>query len=864
MILESLVTQVTQRFQHEKRANVCLWFDPTREFVRLLPGLRGYLATMSSPPFELLEYDAHAYHGQVWLKHRVHSVLKGLTPADPLCQRGKYRFLIYFPLAEERMDGADERGKHHLELMEEYRIAGLIWRVGGKRPSLFRFLREAGASLSAVPAEQRRLYEGGEDSLLAKYTAKFADRPRVFWESQLTPEVAQARLLGDADQTIIQLAIDPDGGWAQLNTKGLASEFFAAVQERYGFEHSTGIPSEWVRAFVGTVALTETYLGYDEAPDFPFVDRLPPVTVRPHYIDLLQRWLRDAEGRAAWDHWIREVERDVDLGVWVLLRDGLSFAFPHLVRLRWEQIMAALDTAADKISATEDFFEVRAERIKLEAEYTRASDRPIGGWSLLQALGEFIEHSRQAGHDVGGASGVGELAAVYVRNAARIERQHVVLRREAEELGLNAVTRIADRHYASYTNALNGKFFTAYATSGDVNIPGIPHVTTRLAESVWAQNERQAVVIIDALRYDCALAIQDLLKGQAVTVEPMRAELPTITPIGMTALMPLFAAAMSLEVKGNNLHPKVNGKDCAQRSHRLAFMTDFGADCRDIDDIEAMGGSSDELSDLLVVFGHDQVDHIGHGNADTLIRHLDVEVARIARLIRKLHRWGYESVHVVTDHGFILLEESKLPALVPCEKSWCVVLKERFALVPAQADVPLVTFPLTWDMSLCVAVPPGLAFFKTEKSFSHGGAALQELIIPHLTSKSRLKREKRVGIEVVLPTYELTRAVLKVLVRAKPSSKTGQVSLFSETARTLSFDVRRLTGGAAHGERVLATPNPKIEKVESCDTEKAVTLFFHSASSFKKGELLELDIRDVDTGEQFPPGGIKLTIGRDI
>lgn len=860
MILDALVTQFVQRFQHEKRANVCLWFDSAREFVRLLPGLRGHLATLSAPPFELLEYDADACRGQVWLKHRVHSELAALSPAE----RKQRRFVIYFPLAEERLDAADERGEHHLELMEEYRTAGLIWRVGGKRPSLFRFLREAGARLPAAPAEQRRLYDGGEDSLLAKYAAKFADRPRVFWESQLSAEVVQARLLGDTDQMIIQLAIDPDGGWAKLTDKGLASEFLAAVEERYGFVHTTSSPSEWVQAFVAAVALTETHGGYDEPSDFPFTDRLPPLTVRPHYTELLQRWLRDSEGRAAWDHWIAEVERDVDLAAWAATRDGLSFAFPHLVRLRWQQAWAALEEAADKISATEEFFALRGQRIKLEAEYTRTSDRPIGGWSLLQALGEFIEHCRVAEHDAFGASGVGPLAKVYVRNAARVERQHVALRREAEERGLNAIVRVADRHYASYTNGLNGKFFKAYAATKDANIPGVPHVTVKLEESLWGRSERQAVIIVDALRYDCALAIQDQLKSQEVTVEPMRAELPTITPIGMTALMPLSTAAVSLEVKANNPHPKVNGKDCAQRSHRLAFMTDFGADCRDIDEVEAMGGTPDGLGDLLVIFGHDQVDHIGHGSADTLIRHLDVEIGRIARLIRKLHRWGYDYVHVVTDHGFILLEESKLPAEVPCDKGWCVVLKERFALVPAEADVPLATFPCSWNGALRVAVPPGLAFFKAEKSFSHGGAALQELVIPHLVSKSTLQKEKRVGIEVVLPTYELTRTAVKVVIRAKSQGKPGQLTLFTVTARTLVIDVRRATAGSDAGERVLATPQPKEVTVEPGDSEKPVTLFFHTAKSFKKGELLELDIRDIDTGEQFPPGGIKLTIGRDM
>ena len=174
--------------------------------------------------------------------------------------------------------------------------------------------------------------------------------------------------------------------------------------------------------------------------------------------------------------------------------------------------------------------------------------------------------------------------------------------------------------------------------------------------------------------------------------------------------------------------------------------------CLEIAAAEAASGAPQGAGELLVVFGHNDVDHIGHGEGQTLIRHLQLEVDRLTRLVRKLHRWGYSSVHVVTDHGFTLLDEAKLPEEVRCEREWCHVYKERFAIVPAAADLPVATFPFRWDCEVMIAVPPGLAFFKAEKSFSHGGASLQEIVIPHLTSKSRLTTEKPVGVDVVLPT----------------------------------------------------------------------------------------------------------------
>src|SRR6188474_2193355 len=66
MILDALIAQFQQRFQHEKRAQVCLWFDDKGEFAPLLPALQEHLSAMQPSPFVLLEYAPDAYHGQIW------------------------------------------------------------------------------------------------------------------------------------------------------------------------------------------------------------------------------------------------------------------------------------------------------------------------------------------------------------------------------------------------------------------------------------------------------------------------------------------------------------------------------------------------------------------------------------------------------------------------------------------------------------------------------------------------------------------------------------------------------------------------------------------------------------------------------
>jgi biotin operon repressor len=324
--------------------------------------------------------------------------------------------------------------------------------------------------------------------------------------------------------------------------------------------------------------------------------------------------------------------------------------------------------------------------------------------------------------------------------------------------------------------------------------------------------------------------------------------------------MKAWTSPTSLQVEKNELHPQVNGVDASQRANRLELLKKFGATFLEIGDVEGAKTPPGKTPDLLVVFGHEEVDSLGHSNAEALVRHLDKELERIARVIKRLHQWGYPEVNVVTDHGFVLVAADQLPPEVPVKKEWCVALKERFALVPSGINVPLKTKPFPWDAFVRVAVTPGTAFFKTEKAFSHGGATLQEMIIPRLISRGRVQFRK-IGVEVVLATYELTRAAVKVLLRSKASSSApaGELALFSDQPRDLQLDVSR-TGEVASvlgGQR-------KSVRIEPGAGEVAVSLFVDSKHSFKQGDLLLLEIRDPETEEQFPPGGITLRIGHDF
>jgi hypothetical protein len=856
MILPALITQIQGRFSHEKRAKVCLWFDPQGEFERLRPALEQHLGQMKKPPFQLLAYEPKLKRGQLWLRRQIQKTLNSLPPD----QAKAVRFLIYLPLAEERLDSPDEQGRHYLELLREYKITGVRWLVGGKRATLFNFLKAAGVCLPETPGDQRQLVEGGADSLLAKYAAKFHDKPPVFWEQRLTPELAQSRLVGDVDQVILDLAVQPEMTWKALGARGVREEFLAAVKERYDFVSETDNPVLWVTALVEVLALTETFTGYGEPGDFPFLNRLPPSRFREGQVRLLRRWLRDANSRPAWDRWVAQVEQHLNLTDWARGRNGLSFGFPHLARLRWSRFRERFAAASEKWSDLCQLVKTEESTLREEVDFGRASQAPTGHWEMLLGVAGFVDRCEQGRKAVETAKSASDLAKVYCEFAGTIDRAHAQLKATAEEHDVPEVVAVVDRGYGDYANELNQRFFDDYTANDNLELAGFPLVTDHMDAKVWSAGGRRAVIIVDALRYDCVLALVDRLQGQEVRVEPMRAMLPTVTPIGMSALLPKALTPTSLIIEKNGLHPQINGVDTSDRQNRLNLLQQFGAACLDIDELEAAAAAPEKIPVLLVVFGHEEVDKLGHANAEALVRHLDKELDRIVRVVKRLHQWGYAEVNVVTDHGFVLVDAAQLPPEVPIKKEWCVVFKERFALVPAEADVPLKTKPFLWDASVRVAIPPGTAFFKTEKAFSHGGGTLQEMIIPRLISRGRIQARK-IGVEVVLPTHDLTQAAVKLVLRPKAggAAPAGELALFADQPRELQLEVLR----ASDGSSVLGGKR-KTVKLEPGGVDVATTLFFDSKHVFKTGDLLQLQIRDLETEEQFPPGGIHLRIARDI
>jgi hypothetical protein len=235
------------------------------------------------------------------------------------------------------------------------------------------------------------------------------------------------------------------------------------------------------------------------------------------------------------------------------------------------------------------------------------------------------------------------------------------------------------------------------------------------------------------------------------------------------------------------------------------------------------------------------VDEVGHGAEHEVLRHFEELLTDLERAIRKLRSWGYAEVHVVTDHGFILLHSSANIQTMHIDK-------ERFALFGARAGLlkpgeqvatAMVPFPL--DPSWSVALPPGLRSFASPGRFFHGGATLQEVVIPHLHLVSATSRA-RLRARALVPQVDIVTPSVKVALAPEYPSA---ADLFEEDIRVRVF--LGTSDAPRSSEKIIDIGTHRNETI-------LVTLFLHREPPIPKGTEIPVQVIDYETSESYATG----------
>ena len=323
-----------------------------------------------------------------------------------------------------------------------------------------------------------------------------------------------------------------------------------------------------------------------------------------------------------------------------------------------------------------------------------------------------------------------------------------------------------DQNYAKLSNRMNLEWTRCIKDAGGMQEVHLLRQYDFYEERIKPIQKKVVVIVSDALRYEVAQElIGELAKSRHVaTLKPALAMLPTETKYCKPSLLP--HNELNLYGQGDKQDMAVDNHildTTEKRSDHLQRYRD-GAICVPFETVAEYNTDKNReiFKHSLVYIFHDVIDKTGHdGNAKQITQACREAINELGTMIPKIHAsYNVTEVYVTSDHGFLFND------IVFAEKDKHKIEEEtmerstRYYLTYSDKEVNgIIKFPLDEVSAIVnvdevfVAVPQGtnrLAAPSGGYMFTHGGAAMQELIIPVIISRQeRADNKQPVGVMVL-------------------------------------------------------------------------------------------------------------------
>lgn len=367
------------------------------------------------------------------------------------------------------------------------------------------------------------------------------------------------------------------------------------------------------------------------------------------------------------------------------------------------------------------------------------------------------------------------------------------------EDSLKAAADAAERLYKNwYLNELNTQWTQLMSVQGIGALTGVARQQNFYRENVANADSRIYVVISDGLRYEVAQELAAQMTGKLngnAECENMVCMLPSITPVGMAALLPHKALELD-----DNLRIRCDGMstDASNRRNVLstACVENIAVDYADFRQYNKAQRSELVRGKKVVYIYHDAIDRVGESEGNVL-QACDAAIGELMQLMRILvNELSAANVMITADHGFIYTRS----ALDEYEKTGKEILsgeileyKRRYAITRREQDnhsAVSMALDNLGRTDLYAAFPIGCMRFRLQGGgsvYMHGGLSLQEMMVPVIRYQNRKTGQK--GFTAI------TKADIELL---------GENRKISNNLFTLNFYQKQPCGGKIQPRTVMA------------------------------------------------------------
>lgn len=557
----------------------------------------------------------------------------------------------------------------------------------------------------------------------------------------------------------ILLFLKGDISREQLEERGLWTVFEERVSEWMGWTKAPDDETELRRKLEAAILLSELV---SALPDLSarFVGVLPGEPKRSFAANLARTWRDREDFRSCYLQASQRVEREYELGNLLTPNEALlrleTFAIVDEI-WRQEVMNAVAPDGSNFTEKVERIGQIAEQRMNLfwakqgQASYWRPialAARLYQGCQRAMAVAERLSHLNEFVQHYTAEEGWWRFDLWALELAAKAQ----TLRAEERNRFVNPSWRA----YGEYLDRVNRRFVEAVQREG-----WTPNQVNFWRQFVTSE-QRTAVFLVDALRFDLAQRLRSLLPDAEfeTTLQSQLGTLPSITEVGMAALLPGAEKGLQISVEGTQFQVRLDGEDVSTRQERKEWLEQRLWQRGKILELDEVERSKLEGVNVLVVQSRD-VDEFGTFVADLHPQGILDMVDRIARAMRYLKEQGFELFLVTADHGFLFLPPEVQPNVV--EAPMAKVRKRRFAvgggergcLVKRAEEIGLTG-------SEIFAFPVGLTVFALQgevTAFLHGGISLQECIVPVLKAKA-VEMAQKVSVVMELPSQLTSRMAL--------------------------------------------------------------------------------------------------------
>lgn len=644
-----------------------LWTDEARHWERLIPLIRPRLPAL----LELGAYNpAEARGPAIWLRAMLARELDAAEWAEDVVP------VIYLPGVSRQMLRAVDTCPPEIQPLAELQHRGAFWTQVSARdwtPSAF-LMSSSGLGLDLAKDHATK------DALQRALVVLAGSSVRSLQGRELTSADFDKLLLPDPSRDLLRWMSEPES--VQKEWPGERWEAFCAIcREIYGFGPTTdGTLSAAEHLAEGAGAWAQIWTRFQESPNlYPGIRAL---LEKAHPSTLIYN-------PSSWPRCTTDAEESLRQDLLTLTRLSPNEAVTRVLQLEDEH------------------------GVRRDWAWAKLQMAPLAG--AMEHLAILAGVCRNA---LGGTSPdhMGEL----YRNGAW----------KADEAAMNALAAIQrlDLQVCIHT-ALQAIYSPWLSDAAEhlqalVRAHGYPGERDEFVAPVTAV-EGECIFFADGLRYDVGERLREqlLARGHSLELGYRWTALPSVTATSKPSVSPISESVSGFDFNEDFLPCDASDQKSLTTDRFRRLLSANGYQVLRGDDV----GNPRERAWAE----HGDLDTIGHDDGWKLARRIDEQVQEIVVRIEALLTAGWQSIKLVTDHGWLLLPgglpKVELPKyLTDTRWSRCAMLKTS-----TQAESLLVV-DWRWDKSVRIALAPGIGAFKAGLEYSHGGLSLQECLTPTL------------------------------------------------------------------------------------------------------------------------------------